>query len=581
VFDVPKILEALLQRLRRLLDAKSGMKFWVDALCINQSDVNGKNHQVKLMQTIYSKAFAVFVWLGDAADDSDKAIEFISSITRFTLAEEGTFDPWDNDISEASALGEELSALPWKALLSFFSRSYWLRLWIIQELALNHNMTLFLCGEQQLSRGMLLRTFGFYQKHSGRIDAINSKNLEVAQWLTAPVYRSIWAIFYQVYCLITTGGQTKEMSILEVVLDLGRKAKATDLRDKMYGILGLLPSSVALGIFLDYSLSQEAVSFQFAKTLLEESRRLEAIISWCSFKRNASLSSWIPDWTTQFTRNHIQWLRKQKAAGIVATEWSISKDNRYLQCRGLIFDSVASLAASLPGSLPYRAEVQKQSLPIIGYASLSHDALSHYGDQNGLHAALWRTLRQDFPFRRDPTRTFFNIPWINWKSCQMNVIGNPNICYGMETITQNVSWEAFEQFRQTNAEFPVFGFKFREFFPGMFREQGMYSGEGQSDRELRQNDDLANQIASDMHVAVLALIGRRLITTTGGYIGLAPEEVLKNNVIAILYGYNFPVVLRPCGEYYYVIGECYIDMDGEVIEAKERGEHQEIEINLC
>jgi hypothetical protein len=115
----------------------------------------------------------------------------------------------------------------------------------------------------------------------------------------------------------------------------------------------------------------------------------------------------------------------------------------------------------------------------------------------------------------------------------------------------------------------------------MFREQGMYSGEGQSDRELRQNNDPANQIASDMHVAVLALIGRRLITTTGGYIGLAPEEVLKNDVIAILYGYNFPVVLRPCGEYYYVIGECYIDMDGEVIEAKERGEHQEIEINLC
>jgi hypothetical protein len=64
----------------------------VDALCINQSDFNEKNHQVKLMQSIYSKAFAVIVWLGDAADDSDKAIRFISTITRFTLAEKGIFD---------------------------------------------------------------------------------------------------------------------------------------------------------------------------------------------------------------------------------------------------------------------------------------------------------------------------------------------------------------------------------------------------------------------------------------------------------------------------------------------------------
>ena len=124
-----------------------------------------------------------------------------------------------------------------------------------------------------MSRGMLLRAFGFYQKHSGRIDAIISKNLEVTQGLTAPVYRSIWAIFYQVYCFLTTGGQTKEMSTLEAVLDLGRKAKATDPRDKIYGILSLLPSSVALGIFTDYSLSQEEVFFQFARTLLKESRR--------------------------------------------------------------------------------------------------------------------------------------------------------------------------------------------------------------------------------------------------------------------------------------------------------------------
>lgn len=78
-FDVPKNLEALLQSLRILPDAKSGMKFWVDALCINQANTFEKNQQVKLMKSIYSKAFAVVVWLGGSTDDSGKAIDFMQA----------------------------------------------------------------------------------------------------------------------------------------------------------------------------------------------------------------------------------------------------------------------------------------------------------------------------------------------------------------------------------------------------------------------------------------------------------------------------------------------------------------------
>jgi hypothetical protein len=90
-------------------------------------------------------------------------------------------------------------------------------------------------------------------------------------------------------------------------------------------------------------------------------------------------------------------------------------------------------------------------------------------------------------------------------------------------------------------------------------------------------------MASDMHLVVLALPGRKLMTTIKGYLGLAPEEVLKGDVIAVLYGCNFPVVLRPYGERFYVVGECYVDgvMDGELIEARDREEYQEREITLC
>jgi hypothetical protein len=50
---------------------------WVDALCINQDDQEEKEHQIQAMTTIYGKANRVIVWLGEAADDSDKALEDI------------------------------------------------------------------------------------------------------------------------------------------------------------------------------------------------------------------------------------------------------------------------------------------------------------------------------------------------------------------------------------------------------------------------------------------------------------------------------------------------------------------------
>jgi hypothetical protein len=83
-------------------------------------------------------------------------------------------------------------------------------------------------------------------------------------------------------------------------------------------------------------------------------------------------------------------------------------------------------------------------------------------------------------------------------------------------------------------------------------------------------------MARDMHLVVLALAGRKLVTNSRGYLWMAPEEALKGDVIAVLCGFNFPVVLCTCGDRRYVFGECYVDgvIDGEFMEAKDRGEYQ-------
>ncbi|RYP26488.1 hypothetical protein DL767_007992 [Monosporascus sp. MG133] len=61
--------------------------FWVDAICINQTDETEKGGQVRYMAEIYSKANRVVVWLGEAENDGDRALEEIRRLANSTSTE--------------------------------------------------------------------------------------------------------------------------------------------------------------------------------------------------------------------------------------------------------------------------------------------------------------------------------------------------------------------------------------------------------------------------------------------------------------------------------------------------------------
>jgi len=50
---------------------------WVDAVCINQGDVEERGHQVRSMTEIYSKANRVIVWPGEAEALDHEAFQAI------------------------------------------------------------------------------------------------------------------------------------------------------------------------------------------------------------------------------------------------------------------------------------------------------------------------------------------------------------------------------------------------------------------------------------------------------------------------------------------------------------------------
>lgn len=59
----------------QLLDTANYL--WIDAICINQSDVLERNHQVKLMKHVYRSASATISWLGIEAEGSSLAMQMI------------------------------------------------------------------------------------------------------------------------------------------------------------------------------------------------------------------------------------------------------------------------------------------------------------------------------------------------------------------------------------------------------------------------------------------------------------------------------------------------------------------------
>jgi hypothetical protein len=79
-----------------------------------------------------------------------------------------------------------------------------------------------------------------------------------------------------------------------------------------------------------------------------------------------------------------------------------------------------------------------------------------------------------------------------------------------------------------------------------------------------------------------ACYGRRLIWTDTGKLGLVPRNTEASDMICVLFGCSVPVILRPKDGRYIVIGECYIDgmMNGEAVLEYEMGKYQKMMFDI-
>ena len=99
---------------------------WIDAVCINQGDMNEKRQQIDLMGSIYRRAQAVHVWLGKADAQSKNAFRLAENVASIQS-------------SEVDHVRAEIS-ITRPTLQTMMRSRWWSRVWIVQEVTLNDNV---------------------------------------------------------------------------------------------------------------------------------------------------------------------------------------------------------------------------------------------------------------------------------------------------------------------------------------------------------------------------------------------------------------------------------------------------------
>lgn len=208
---------------------------WVDALCINQQDMTERTNQVLRMAEIYSGAKLVISWLGITQVDDGAVFGLIHRLWRETV------DRW---YPREELARQSIDNLEWvkacQAMGRFCQLPYWRRTWIIQEVALARNLEVrsgrFRCLGDWLFNAVDVSPFGTW----GTQRTENWENV-----LTGDEYDAMQTVrgLRNVKESMKNNGQPLLHHLWMASL---MRSEATDLRDRVYGMLGLANDAVTL-----------------------------------------------------------------------------------------------------------------------------------------------------------------------------------------------------------------------------------------------------------------------------------------------------------------------------------------------
>jgi hypothetical protein len=256
---------------------------WIDAICVDQLNLDERSSQVERMADIYSCAERVVIWLGPETDETAHAfdllsllasrieIDWVSEEVKSVLEEHSEWVAQSTDLT--------FNEVEWSALHSVFSRPWFERLWVRQEVLLAGSIIL-TCGFS----GMPWHFFRsaakclFEKPRPIGIDGAWNDLTHIAVLVTFDVPSSLGHLIYQTrYC------------------------KCSDPRDRVYAVLSLLKEEDRKRWIIkpDYTNSISAVYKDVSLSYMTLFQSPE-LLRFCDIGRKKviqDLPSWAADWS--------------------------------------------------------------------------------------------------------------------------------------------------------------------------------------------------------------------------------------------------------------------------------------------
>ena len=297
---------------------------WIDALCINQEDDLEKSNQVRRMKAIYEHAQRVLAWLGEEDEFTEQAFDLLEQYASLCNDSETRDNVKTWSITKA---GQD-------ALRSIFKRSYFTRLWVLQEYAVCGKVAL-RCGQKELTIEVFNAALDRLLQYTdtitwAAIDAANASLVVKARYN----FRDCGETPDLLHCLF-----------------IGLNKNVSDPRDKVFGLLGLADNNVTAAISADYSKMVQDAYRDVARYVLQANGDL-SIFSFAGLGRAnvPGLPSWVPDWSRPSSGMNIEhkskWAfeneKQFKAHNGMAYVYASAKNFGAVSCRGVGLDRISS-----------------------------------------------------------------------------------------------------------------------------------------------------------------------------------------------------------------------------------------------
>jgi hypothetical protein len=524
---------------------------WIDAVCINQSDVRERNVQILRMRKIYKLARQVIVWLGPQYRESGEAIEFLQMI--FEDCPQGSETAWFR-----SFLKEYSVAVQWKALVSLLGRVWWSRIWIVQEVVLARDVVLLSIHKLSAALGDISK---FVQFHGGYEVVVDRVQL--------------------IGRLATIRRRRDDLSIVDVLDNIGSN-DCSNMRDKIYGLLGMIKEAPLLVPAPNYKISTyEVYKGLFANLALKTGDLdfLSLIVNRADEDHDSTLPSWCPDPTSKYFKNlprlntaltlPPKTLPQFSASRGKMASPKISKDRSILTLPGICIDTIDGIFPGGSGE-PFN----------LMYTVQARSRRSVYKNDRKTFEALWMSLVAGLDLHS--TSNFYAAPSYFGDLFARQCLIAETQHLKLVQARQESAFDISDPLKNTTFVEDDSVWQFNTWYKynrdALFGGRTVKSWTASHVFSVDERDGPASPTSPSAWSGFSgswgsASFGRRMVTTEKGYIGNALELTRRGDIVCILFGCKMPVILRPKGRHFIFIGECYIHglMFGEAMDGLRDG----------